>query len=136
MMPELPFKTCLLCRLAEEEVLKHITTTDESISRTQARTLLRSWFLASQRGVPSPRSAAAQAPAPASLPAQAASASEIPQGAASPRLAPQEAEAAAWADDCAFLAWSAASSGTSVIAAELKVPASPIYLPVRQLVLL
>ncbi len=38
--------TCgISCRLAEEEVIKHITTTDNSIQRTQALGLLRSWYL-------------------------------------------------------------------------------------------
>lgn len=33
------------CRLAEEEIVKHITTTDSKIPRSAALNLLRSWFL-------------------------------------------------------------------------------------------
>ena len=33
------------CRLAEEEIVKHVTTTDADIGRAQALSLLRSWYL-------------------------------------------------------------------------------------------
>lgn len=33
------------CRLAEEEIIKHITTTDPDIGRSQALSLLRTWYL-------------------------------------------------------------------------------------------
>ena len=38
-------KACLVLRLAEEEIVKHITTTDPSIPRSAGLILLRSWFL-------------------------------------------------------------------------------------------
>lgn len=38
-----------ICRLAEEEILKHITTTDACIQRHEAKELLRSWFLSHPR---------------------------------------------------------------------------------------
>ncbi len=38
-----------MCRLAEEEIIKHITTTDASIKRGQALSLLRTWYLGTPR---------------------------------------------------------------------------------------
>ena len=40
-------------RLAEEEIIKHITTTDADIGRAQALSLLRTWYLKT----PSPKPA-------------------------------------------------------------------------------
>ena len=36
-------------RLAEEEILKHITTTDAGVQRPQALDMLRSWFVQNPR---------------------------------------------------------------------------------------
>jgi len=39
-------------RLAEEEILKHITTTDASVTRPEALEKLRSWYINFPRGNP------------------------------------------------------------------------------------
>lgn len=39
------------CRLAEEEILKHITTTDSCIQRPEALELLRSWYFSHPRAM-------------------------------------------------------------------------------------
>ena len=46
------------CRLAEEEILKHITTTDSSVQRPTALEMLCSWYVNYPRGNwrPVPRS--------------------------------------------------------------------------------
>ncbi|EIE18073.1 hypothetical protein COCSUDRAFT_26470 [Coccomyxa subellipsoidea C-169] len=96
--------TRLRRRLAEEEIIKHITTTDGAIRRSQALGLLRSWYL----GMPHVKGSAAPAgPAPGVVLDLARSAAD-------------EGEARAWADDGAFLAWAEGGGGASIIAAELK----------------
>ena len=40
-------------RLAEEEIIKHITTTDADIGRSQALSLLRNWYLKTPNPKPS-----------------------------------------------------------------------------------
>ena len=92
-------------RLAEEEIIKHITTTDGAIRRSQALGLLRSWYL----GMPHAKGAAAPAGPAAGVVLDLA------------RSAADEGEARLWADDGAFLAWAEGGGGASIIAAELKV---------------
>ena len=44
---------CYGRRLAEEEIIKHITTTDADIGRSQALSLLRTWYLKTPSPKPS-----------------------------------------------------------------------------------
>lgn len=100
-----PLRLCGAHRLAEEEVIKHIITTDGGVRRAQALGLLRSWYL----GMPQLKGA--------TMPAGPAAGVVLDLA----RSAADEGEARAWADDSAFLAWAEGGGGASVIAAELKV---------------
>ncbi|CAK0731625.1 hypothetical protein CVIRNUC_000020 [Coccomyxa viridis] len=88
-------------RLAEEEIVKHVTTTDADIGRAQALSLLRSWYLKT----------------PIKHAGSSISNRVVLDLA---RSAADESEARAWADDTAFLSWAEGGSGASIIAAELK----------------
>lgn len=99
------FALALLRRLAEEEIVKHVITTDGSIGRSQALGLLRSWYLS----MPHVKGGTTPAGLAAGVVLDLA------------RSAADEGEARAWADDAAFLAWVEGGGGATVIAAELKV---------------
>ena len=95
------------CRLAEEEIVRHIATTDPTVSRGAAKALVQDWFLSSSLH-------RTQQHVHDQLAFQDVGLDTRRAGNVS------SAQAHLWANDAAFLAW-VVSSGASTIASELKV---------------
>ena len=83
-------------RLAEDELAKHVAAADSALSRSSARSLLKSWCESSSSGVAELEAAAADT-------APAASAASSP-----------------WDDDRAFLTWASSPAGGAAVAAGLR----------------
>ena len=91
-------------RLAEEEIVKHITITDPNVSRGHASGLVQAWFLSTAHAIRHDTS-----PAPKDVVLDMRRAGKV-----------TPAEAQLWSNDASFLLWSE-SVGASVIAHQLKV---------------
>ena len=93
-----------ICRLAEEEIIRQITITDATITRTKALLLVQSWFLTS------PTRFGQEMISPLEgIVLDVRRAGDV-----------EPSQAHRWCSDTLFLAW-AESVGASVIASQLKV---------------
>lgn len=90
-------------RLAEEEIIKHITITDPAVRRSYARGLVQAWFLRSAEVV---------------LPERSVFKDVVLDTRRAGIITPEEA--AMWCNDAVFLVW-AETMGATVIAQQLKV---------------